>query len=110
MKGRSRALVRCSLSTATPSEQVDSAKAALKETGATDISSTSEAGSKDASGGRGTFGNISDSEAIASRTIGEQPVVFREVEEVPVARRSADGQTVVDSDELMTGARLATKY
>jgi tetrahydromethanopterin S-methyltransferase subunit C len=46
------------------SEQVDIAKASLKQTGATDISSTGEAGSKDTAGGRGTFGNISDGEPI----------------------------------------------
>jgi hypothetical protein len=45
------------------SEQVDVAKASLKETGAKDISSTGEAGSKDTAGGRGTFGNISEHSA-----------------------------------------------
>jgi hypothetical protein len=49
------------------SEQVDVAKKSLKETGASDISSSGEAGSKDTSGGRGTFGNIADGEKL-SRT------------------------------------------
>jgi hypothetical protein len=72
------------------SEQIDAAKAALKETGATDISSTGESGSKDTAGGRGTFGNISDSESIATRTIDEEPV-----------DRERD---------LVTGDRTVTKY
>lgn len=42
------------------SEEVDAAKAGLKETGARDIASTGEASSNDTSGGRGTFGNISE--------------------------------------------------
>jgi hypothetical protein len=49
------------------SEQVDVAKASLKETGAKDISSTGEAGSKDTAGGRGTFGNISEPSAAPAR-------------------------------------------
>jgi hypothetical protein len=47
------------------SEQVDSAKLALKETGARDISSTGEAGSSDTAAARGTYGNISQGEGIA---------------------------------------------
>jgi hypothetical protein len=50
------------------SEQVDAAKTALKSTGARDISSSSEAGSKDTTGGRGTFGNIAEGEKLSSRT------------------------------------------
>ncbi len=50
------------------SDQVDAAKAALKETGAHDIAATSEEGSNDTSGGRGTFGNISDGEPLTGRT------------------------------------------
>jgi hypothetical protein len=46
------------------SEQVDAAKNALKSTGARDIASSSEEGSKDTTGGRGTFGNISEGERI----------------------------------------------
>ena len=40
-------------------EQVDVAKASLKETGAQDVASASESGSDDKSGGRHTFGNLS---------------------------------------------------
>jgi tetrahydromethanopterin S-methyltransferase subunit C len=50
------------------SEQIDAAKASLKATGATDVSSTGEAGSKDTTGGRGTFGNLSNAEPIGTRT------------------------------------------
>jgi tetrahydromethanopterin S-methyltransferase subunit C len=49
------------------SEEIDVAKTALKETGAHDISSASEAGSEDKVGARGTFGNISDGETLAER-------------------------------------------
>src|SRR6202041_2653434 len=42
------------------SEQVDAAKVSLKNTGARDISSSSEADSNNKSGGRETFGNISE--------------------------------------------------
>ena len=52
------------------SEQVDVAKTALKETGAKDISSTSEAASKDSAGGRETFGNISEPSVISTRKSG----------------------------------------
>jgi hypothetical protein len=41
------------------SEQIDSAKASLKETGAQDIASAGEAGSNDKSGGRQTYGDLS---------------------------------------------------
>ena len=47
------------------SEEIDAAKASLKETGARDISSASEAASSDKSGARGTFGNISDVDVAA---------------------------------------------
>ena len=40
------------------SDEIDAAKHALKETGATDIASTSEAPGNDTSGGHNTFGNI----------------------------------------------------
>jgi hypothetical protein len=49
------------------SEQIDLAKTSLKETGARDISSSSEASSNDTSGGRGTFGNISEGSPIETR-------------------------------------------
>jgi hypothetical protein len=51
------------------SDQIDVAKAALKETGARDIASTSEASSNDTSGGRDTFGNISGGEPISRPTL-----------------------------------------
>ena len=57
------------------SEQVDAAKTALKDTGARDISSTSEASSKDAAGGRETFGNISEGRPLSVRTPDEESVV-----------------------------------
>jgi hypothetical protein len=72
------------------SEQIDAAKAALKETGAADISSTGETASKDTAGGRGTFGNLSDREPMATRTIDDEPV-----------DRERD---------LVTGDRTVTKY
>ena len=46
------------------SEQIDAAKTALKETGARDIASTSEAASAHTEGGRKTFGNISEGETL----------------------------------------------
>jgi len=49
------------------SEQVDAAKASLKETGARDISSTGES-SADKSGGRETFGNLTERAPLADRT------------------------------------------
>jgi hypothetical protein len=49
------------------SEQVDIAKTALRETGAKDISSTGEAGSKDAAGGRKTFESTSERSVVATR-------------------------------------------
>ena len=49
------------------SEQVDVAKASLKETGAEDIASASESDSDDKSGGGQTFGNLSGSEPLAAR-------------------------------------------
>src|SRR6201993_1895598 len=57
------------------SDQVDAAKTALKDTGARDISSTSEASSKDAAGGRETFGNISEGRPLSVRTPDEESVV-----------------------------------
>jgi hypothetical protein len=57
------------------SEQVDVAKASLKETGATDISSGHESGTDDKSGGRGTFGTISDGDPIVRHSEEAQPVI-----------------------------------
>ena len=53
------------------SEQIDAAKTSLKNTGARDISSSSEAGSKDTAGGRGTFGNIAEGERALISYLGE---------------------------------------
>jgi hypothetical protein len=59
------------------SEQVTAAKNALKETGARDISSTGEAGSKDKdnSSGRGTYGNINEGERLSTRTLDDERIV-----------------------------------
>ena len=56
------------------SDQVDTAKAALKETGARDISSSSESGSNDKSGGRETFGDISEGAPLVTRTVDQKAV------------------------------------
>jgi hypothetical protein len=57
------------------SEQIDVAKAALKETGARDISSTGEASSNDTSGARGTFGNISEGEPVSDRALRNEAIL-----------------------------------
>jgi hypothetical protein len=72
------------------SEQIDAAKAALKNTGARDISSSSEASSKDTAGGRGTFGNIADGERLSSRT--------------------PDRERVLEQDDVVTADRTTTRY
>ena len=56
------------------SDQIDTAKAALKETGASDISSSSEAGSNDKSGGRETFGDISGGAPLITRTVDQKTI------------------------------------
>jgi hypothetical protein len=63
------------------SQQIDTAKDALKATGATDISSTSESDSKDTTGGRGTFGNISETASTPSARLDTEPVASRRVNE-----------------------------
>jgi hypothetical protein len=73
------------------SDQVDVAKRALKETGATDIASTTEASSPDTAGGRETFGNLSSTDA---RT---EPIVERE--------RVGTGTIDLDSRVMRTGDR-----
>jgi hypothetical protein len=70
------------------SEQVDAAKKSLKQTGASDISSSSEAGSKDTSGGRGTFGNIAEGERL----------------------RTPDRDRVIEQDDVVTSDRTTTRY
>lgn len=71
------------------SQQIDTAKEALKETGARDIASTGEEGSKDTTGGRGTFGNISDGERLSTTTT---------------------QAGVLDRDEAVTGMHTSSKY
>jgi hypothetical protein len=62
------------------SEQVDVAKRSLKETGASDISSTGEAGSSDKTAARGTYGNISEGERIVpTATVTDDTLDDREV-------------------------------
>jgi hypothetical protein len=73
------------------SEQVDQAKAALKETGARDVSSAGEAGSSNTSGGRTTFGDISEG-APLSRRSGDNVSVDR-VEETEVVERPSATST-----------------
>jgi hypothetical protein len=51
------------------SEQIDAAKAALKETGARDISSSGEAASSNTAGGRETFGNISEGSRLSNEPL-----------------------------------------
>ena len=61
------------------SEQIDAAKAALKDTGAHDVSSANEAGKEDTKGGRGTFGNISEGHRVVDGPIDDEPVVIEKV-------------------------------
>jgi hypothetical protein len=57
------------------SEQIDSAKASLKETGAQDIASASESGSNDKSGGRHTFGNLDSNDQNETETADNEVVI-----------------------------------
>ena len=74
------------------SEQVDAAKTALKSTGARDISSASEASSKDSAGGRGTFGNIAQGERLSTPD------------------RATDRERVLEQDAVVTADRTTTRY
>jgi hypothetical protein len=76
------------------SEQVDAAKASLKNTGARDISSSSEASGKDTAGGRGTFGNIAEGEKLTSRT--PDPAIDRD--------------RVLQQNDVTTANRTTTRY
>jgi hypothetical protein len=67
------------------SEEVDLAKTALRDTGAKDIASTSEAASKNTAGGRETFGNISDSRPLSSRT-SDGDIVITHRGETPITK------------------------
>jgi hypothetical protein len=60
------------------SEQIDAAKAALKDTGAQDVASANEAGNEDAKGARGTFGNISEGHQVVDERIEDSTVVAEE--------------------------------
>ncbi|MBV8675220.1 MAG: DUF3341 domain-containing protein [Acidobacteriaceae bacterium] len=81
------------------SEQIDLAKEALKETGARDISSTGETGSKDTEGARGTYGNIADGERVTDRT-------DRAFDDEPVV---ADDRRAVERDPV-TGEPVTKRY
>lgn len=59
------------------SEQIDSAKGLLKETGAQDIASASESGSNDKSGGRHTFGNLDANDQNETETADNEVVIGR---------------------------------
>jgi hypothetical protein len=59
------------------SEQIDSAKASLKETGAQDIASASESGSNDKSGGRHTFGNLNSNDQRETETADNEVMIGR---------------------------------
>lgn len=61
------------------SEQIDVAKAALKDTGAQDIASAHEAGNEDTKGGRGTFGNISEGHHASEDQIKDSTLVGEKV-------------------------------
>jgi len=58
------------------SEQVDLAKVALRDTGARDISSSTEANSNDTSGGRTTFGNISERAPLSTHPLDRERIVM----------------------------------
>jgi hypothetical protein len=68
------------------SEQIDAAKTALKETGAKDISSSSEAGSSNTTGGRATFGDISEGAPLSTHALDRERIAsdVEPVEKVPV--------------------------
>jgi hypothetical protein len=76
------------------SEQVDAAKASLKNTGGRDISSSSEASGKDTAGGRGTFGNIAEGEKLSTST--PDPAIDRD--------------RVLQQDDTVTANRTTTRY
>jgi hypothetical protein len=51
------------------SEQIDAAKQALRQTGASDISSSGEAGSSSKAGAHTTYGDLSSSDAVRDRQL-----------------------------------------
>src|SRR3954454_19502543 len=54
------------------SEQVDSAKQSLKETGAKDVASSGEAGTSSKSAAHSTYGDLSTSDSISDRRLEEE--------------------------------------
>jgi hypothetical protein len=54
------------------SEQVDSAKQSLKETGAKDVASSGEAGTSSKSAARSTYGDLSTSDPMSDRRLEEE--------------------------------------
>jgi hypothetical protein len=96
------------------SDQIDAAKRSLKETGARDVSSTGEAAaSKD--GAHSTYGNLSDSDRIATAddTAIDNRIDNRNVDAVstrnvtPIANRDTD---LVDDREVVAADRTTTRY
>src|SRR5271170_5812172 len=71
------------------SDQIDVAKSAMKDTGAHDISSSSEAASSKTDGGRETFGNISEGNRLSSEPLDREPISSNRdvVKEIPVTTR-----------------------
>ena len=69
------------------SEQVDTAKASLKETGAKDISSSGEASSSSKSAAHSTYGDLSTSEPIRDRAYENERVGERAPEDVVTTNR-----------------------
>jgi hypothetical protein len=63
------------------SEQIDAAKTALRDTGARDISSSTEAGSSNTAGGRATFGDISEGAPLSTHPLDRERI---ETDVVPV--------------------------
>lgn len=80
-------------------DQVSTAKDALKDTGAHDIASANEAGSSDTSGGRGTFGNISEGSTLDSGA-GKR---FAEGNSESLLDRTNESKT-------LTGERTTTRF
>jgi hypothetical protein len=66
------------------SEQVDTAKQSLKDTGAKDISSSSEASSSAKAAGHETFGDLSSGDTIRDRKLAEERLEERVPEDVVV--------------------------
>jgi hypothetical protein len=71
------------------SDQIDVAKAAMKDTGARDVSSSGEASSNKTDGGRETFGNISEGNRLTSDPLDREPILQQRdgVKEIPVTTR-----------------------